>query len=192
MTSYIEEKIYNEVEKQGKIRYNELRRIIVDKKKIISERPFREKLGQMVKNGLISRTQVDKQNVVYSTKLDWYEYQKDGEKLFQIMLTDFEEKLDKLTPKLNKLSNIEKANFIVSIITMISHLEWNFIRFSKDNENVKIKKQRQRLDDLKTKIQQIAFADDDEKKHVVSHMIDHLLRSQYLQIDASLENIRSF
>ncbi|MCH8170742.1 MAG: hypothetical protein IIB07_06380 [Bacteroidetes bacterium] len=85
-----EKQICKVLEKFTRIRYNHLKRVVVEEKELMSERPFRETLKQVVEKGLVKKFEIDKQHVEYTVQFDDIEYEKDAIEYFTEIFSKYE------------------------------------------------------------------------------------------------------
>lgn len=111
--------IHKEIHKQDRIRWSALKKIIVDEKKICSERIFRETLNEMVDEGLVFRLELAKGNVVYSIDSGLEKAEKSRISYFNVYLKAGKENLNYFKKKMDKMSDTEKSDNIVSLLKII-------------------------------------------------------------------------
>ena len=122
--NHVEKIIYNVIKGYGKIRWGKLKKIIVDEKKIISERPFREALNRMVENKIIFRHKIEKQNVEYYVDRDIFILEKNSRKFFDITLPEIKKLISHIKKNRTKIDSITLAGYIATLWQVISNFEY--------------------------------------------------------------------
>jgi DNA-binding HxlR family transcriptional regulator len=150
----IENKIYKEIEKHGALRWGELKKKIVPE--ICSDRPFRETLNRMVENKLILRTEVEKQNIVYSTKKTILE-EKTVSFIYDVVLKRLENQLDMFKRKNMKLNSLERANCFLLFVKIIGGIEAFWYIFAQNSILPKNKKLNKKFDEVKDEFYNLFF-----------------------------------
>lgn len=120
----VEKAIYIEIKKHGKIRWRQLRNIIVDEKEVISERPFRETLNNMVENKIVHRDEIDKQNVEYYVDVDIVELEENSHEFFEIVLPEIKKLISHIKKNRSKIDSVTMAGYIATLWQVISHFEY--------------------------------------------------------------------
>jgi DNA-binding HxlR family transcriptional regulator len=149
---HIEKKIYSTLSKNGKLRYNELKNIIVDKTKACSERPFRERLNLLVENKMINRVEISRQNVHYTVDFSVSgPSNADIERMSELILY-IEDRFNDLKSKVFKSSNVEKtASEIVSFAKFLGNVELQLLILENTTKHPKINKFLKKVQSLKVK-----------------------------------------
>ena len=148
----IENKIYKEITKHGKIRWRKLRNIIVNEKNITSDRIFRETLNNMVEKKRVFKLEIAKQNVVYTTDSELLEHEKGEIKSIKLLLEYFEESFEEFRKRLQKSSDYEKASIIIILMRMLSQIDWMLQIHSHNLKTETVKNNEKRLTDYKNDI----------------------------------------
>ena len=105
-----EKQICKLLEKYTRIRYNHLKRVVVEEKKLMSERTFRETLKQIVVKKLVKKIKIEKQHVEYTVHFDDIKYEKETGDFFKILISNHNKTLERFIDKREKMSKIEQAN----------------------------------------------------------------------------------
>lgn len=181
-----EKEIFAVINEKGKIRYNELKRIIVEEKKIVSERPFREALNRLVGNRAVFRIQLDKQNVIYTADPKLYRIEKNMEAYHEAILSGYERDLDKLKEKINKLSDVEKADLLISFTKSIS-----FLHFLFEHVDSVTSVMRKRLGKLELASHQMLknYESDVNKRNLIGRMLFSEHASTAMEFESKLYTI---
>lgn len=154
-----EKQICKLLEKFTRIRYNHLKRVVVEEEKLMSERPFRMTLKQVVEKGLVKKIEIDKQHVEYTVKFDDIEYEKETGSFFEKLISNYEKILYKFSDKREKLSKIEQANFIVTFLKSVYLTEFWFKEFTYARTNLKIRSLKVDFQNVKDHAEAIAVDD---------------------------------
>jgi len=151
-----EKQICKVLEKYTKIRYNHLKRVVVEEKKLMSDRPFRETLKQLVKKDLVKKLPIDKQHVEYTVQFDDIEYEKETGDFFEKLISNHNKILYKFIDKREKMSKIEQANFIVSLLKSVYLTRFWFKDFVHARNNPKIRSLKVDFQNVKDLAESIA------------------------------------
>ncbi|AJW71036.1 hypothetical protein [Nitrosopumilus adriaticus] len=184
---YIENAIYKEIKKHNSLRWGELKKLVVPK--TCSDRPFRETLKRMVKNKIVVRTQVDKQNVHYATKSS-----KLSESLIAF-LSDYE--LKKLEEHLNlydkkniKLNALQRANSFSSFMKVIGGIELFWKEFFEQFPSIKNKQFEKKFEKLKDRFYELYLTDEskpDEWSEIFASIYSNESSVWYKEIQKTLK-----
>ena len=120
----IEKIIYNEIQKNIRIRWSDLKRIIVEEKQLISERPFREILNELVNKKIVYRDEVEKGHTEYYVDKDLKDIEKRITKAFKKELPEFSEGIKHIKKYRNKISNDVLASYFVMLWKLSNHLDF--------------------------------------------------------------------
>ena len=151
-----EKQICKVLEKFTRIRYNHLKRVVVEEKELMSERPFREALKQVVEKGLVKKFEIDKQHVEYTVQFDDIEYEKETGDFFEILISNHSKTFEKFIDKREKMSKIEQANFIVSFLKSVYLTRFWFKKFAHARNNPKIRSLKVDFQNIKDYAESIA------------------------------------
>jgi len=186
-----EKEIHKVIHKHGRIRWTPLKKIIVDDKQICSERIFRERLNEMVERSLVFRLELGKANVVYSTKSGLEKSEKSRINYFYIFLKASLKNLQAFEKKMDKISDTEKSDLIVSLLKIILLLEWGFKEALHLTKNPKIKDQIAMLNNLKLQITRLV---EESKQNDVEQIIQNIIYSEtihsFIEFEEKLREIK--
>lgn len=185
-----EKAILSVIVKKGKVRYNELKKIIVDELNVVSDRPFREKLNQLVKNRTVFRIVIDKQNVIYTADPKLSQIEKSMTVYHEAILSGYEEGIDNLKKKINDLSDdVEKADLLILFIKSISLLHFLFSHV--DNVTSIMRK---RLEKLESSINLILknYESDINKRNLIGRMLFSEHASTAFEFESKLYGAEKF
>ena len=157
----IEKTIYNEIKRYGKIRWGQLRKIIVDEKNIISERPFRETLNNMVGNGIVFRDEIDKQNVEYYVDVNIVKLEEDSHEFFETILPEIKKLISHIKKNRSKIDSVTLAGYVATLWQVISHFEYKGEVLSFLTKTSRVSR-REECDDIRVELFKIIFQ---TKKH---------------------------
>ena len=144
--------IFTTIDENRKISYNQLKRIICDEKEVMSERPFRELLKEMVAEKLILRVPEGTQNVFYYAGNEFFEAEKNVETHIEKHLYIIDEKFQKLEKHYKKLDAINQAASIAAFCLLLFYLKYKIAIVEQVAHNSKIRKLSQQLNDYGVKI----------------------------------------
>jgi len=149
--NHIEKAIYNEIKKHGKIRWGQLRKIIVDERKNISDRPFRETLNNMVENKIVLRDEIDKQNVEYYVDVDVLKLEENSHEFFENILPEIKKLISHIKKNRSQVDSITLAGYIATLWHVISHFEYKgeVLSFITNTDRVS---RREECDEIRVKL----------------------------------------
>ena len=174
----IENKIYKEITKQGKIRWRKLKNIIVNEKKITSDRIFRETLNNMVEKKRVFKIEIAKQNVVYTTDSEFLDEEKNTIEAVELLLPDYEENFKEFKKRLQKSSDYEKASIIIILMRMLSQIDWMLQVHSHNLKTETVKYNEKKINDYKNDL--VSWIDkysiDNTKPR---YLVSNLIKSEF-------------
>lgn len=179
-----EKQICKVLEKYTRIRYNHLKRVVVEEKALMSERPFREALKQAVEKGLVKKFEIDKQHVEYTVQFDDIEYEKDAIEYFTEIFLEYEKILDNFTEKGRKKSKVDQADFIVTFLKSVYLIEFRFKDFAFARKNPKIKSLKIQLQNIKDLAEAIATYDEEDEympNSNIFEIVNNMMMSESLE-----------
>ena len=149
--NHVEKTIYNEIKKHGKIRWGQLRKIIVDERKIVSERPFRETLNNMVENKIVLRDEIDKQNVEYYVDVDIVELEEKSHEFFETILPEIKKLILHIKKNRSKIDSVTLAGYVATLWLVISNFEYKgeVLSFLTNTSRVSM---REECDDIRVEL----------------------------------------
>lgn len=166
-----------------KIRFNELKKIIVEDMKLMSEKTFRENLAQMVEDGLVKRIEIAKQHVEYTIKFDLLEYETEGIEYFDKLLSKYDKVLMSFINKREKMSKIDQADSIVSFLKSLYLTEFRFNDFIYARTNPKVKSLKVKFQDVKDLAESIAKdAGEEDSRLAIEEITDKLIATDSLSL----------
>ncbi|MCH7560338.1 MAG: hypothetical protein IIC67_03040 [Thaumarchaeota archaeon] len=180
-----EKQICKVLEKFTRIRYNHLKRVVVEEKKLMSERPFREALKQVVEKGLVKKFEIDKQHVEYTVQFYDIEYEKEAIEYFTEIFSKYEKLLDNFMKKQEKKSKIDQADFIITFLKSVYLIEFRFKDFAYARKNPKIKSLRIQLQNVKDLAEAVATYDEldsDIPNSVIFETVNNMMMSESLEM----------
>jgi len=174
----IENKIYKEITKQGKIRWRKLKNIIVNEKKITSDRIFRETLNNMVEKKRVFKIEIAKQNVVYTTDSEFLDEEKNTIETVELLLPEYEENFKEFKKRLQKSSDYEKASIIIILMRMLSQIDWMLQVHSHNLKTETVKYNEKKIIDYKNDL--VSWIDkysiDNTKPR---YLVSNLIKSEF-------------
>ncbi len=174
----IENKIYKEITKQGKIRWRKLKNIIVNEKKITSDRIFRETLNNMVEKKRVFKIEIAKQNVVYTTDSEFLDEEKNTIEIVELLLPEYEENFKEFKKRLQKSSDYEKASIIIILMRMLSQIDWMLQVHSHNLKTETVKYNEKKIIDYKNDL--VSWIDkysiDNTKPR---YLVSNLIKSEF-------------
>ena len=174
----IENKIYKEITKQGKIRWRKLRNIIVNEKNITSDRIFRETLNNMVEKKRVFKIEIAKQNVVYTTDSEFLDEEKNTIEAVDLLLPDYEENFKEFKKRLQKSSDYEKASIIIILMRMLSQIDWMLQVHSHNLKTKTVKNNEKRLNDYKNDL--LSWINEYSiNNSKVRYLVSNLIKSEF-------------
>lgn len=149
--NHVEKTIYNEIKKHRKIRWGQLRKIIVDEKKTISDRPFRQTLNSMVENKIVLRDEIDKQNVEYYVDVDVLKLEENAHEFFENILPEIKKLVSHIKKNRTKIDSVNLAGYIATLWQVISHFEYKgeVLSFITNTDRVS---KREECDEIRVKL----------------------------------------
>jgi len=120
----IEKAIYNEIRNNLRIRWSDLRRSIVDEKKLISERPFREILNELVDKKIVYRDEVERGHTEYYVDKDFEDIEKRIVQAFKKELPEFKAGIKHIKKQRNKIPDDVLATYFVMLWKLSNHLDF--------------------------------------------------------------------
>lgn len=189
-----QKEIYKILEKYTSIRFNRLKKIVVDEKGLMSERPYRETLRQMVQDGVVLRIEHSRYDVEYSVDFQSYEYEKQGIKYFEDVFIKFDKELNKFFDKREKLTKLEQSNYLLTIFKAIALMRIKFdqLFFSKKKtaiHNVEVKL-IDLEDNVKANIYDTGEGWDDEHYNIFQTSDNLLTNQAFSYFNEFKENIK--
>jgi len=187
----IEKEIHKVIHEKRRIRWTQLKKIICDNKKICSERIFREKLNGMVERNLVFKLELGKTNVVYSTESSLEKSEKSRISYFYLFLKASLKNLDAFEKKMDKMSDTEKSDILVSFLQIILLLEWGFNETFRLTANPKIKDQISMLKEIKLQITRLV---EESKQNDVEQIVQKIIYSEtinsFIEFEEKLRDVK--
>ena len=134
----IEKAIYNEIHDNLRIRWSDLKRIIVDEQKLISERPFREILNDLVDRKIVYKDEVERGHTEYYVDKDLEDIEKRIIQVFKIELAEFRVSIKHIKKFRKKLPDDVLASYFVMLWKFSNHLDFKATILAGLTKNVKI------------------------------------------------------
>lgn len=134
----IERRIYNEIRKNLRIRWSDLRRIIVDEKQLISERPFREILNDLVERKLVFKDEVEKGHTEYYVDKDFENIEKDFRSALKKQIPEFRKTIKHIKKFRDKIPKDVLAGHFTLLWKLSNHLDFKVMIVSLLTKNSKI------------------------------------------------------
>lgn len=126
----IERKIYNEIRKNLKIRWSDLKRIIVDERKLISERPFREILNDLVERKLVFKNEVEKGHTEYYVDKDFDNIERNFRNNLKKEIPAFRNGIKHIKKFRDKIPKEDLAGYFTLMWKISNHLDFKVIILS--------------------------------------------------------------
>jgi len=120
----IEKAIYNEIRNNLRIRWSDLRRSIVDEKKLISERPFREILNELVDKKIVYRDEVERGHTEYYVDKDFEDIEKRITQAYKKELPEFRAGIKHIKKFRKQLPDDVFASYFVLLWKLSNHLDF--------------------------------------------------------------------
>lgn len=114
------------------MRFNQLKRIVVNKEHLMSERPFRQTLQEMVKDGVVLRIENSRYDVWYTIDFETYQYESNGIKYFENLFDSYECIYNEYHHKRAKMTKTEQVEFLINFIKMVHLTRIRFEQFYLD------------------------------------------------------------
>lgn len=133
-----EKAIYNEIRKNLRIRWSELKSIIVEEKKLISERPFREILNDLVERKIVYRDEVERGHTEYYVDKDFEDIEKRVIQVFKTELPKFRNGIKHIKKYRNKIPDDVLAAYFVMLWKLSNHLDFKAVILVLLTKNEKI------------------------------------------------------
>jgi len=154
--NHVEKVIYNEIKRHRKIRWGQLKKIIVNERKIISERPFRETLNNMVENKIVLRDEIDKQNVEYYVDVDIIKLEENAHEFFENILPEIKKLIFHIKKNRSKIDFVTLAGYVATLWHVISHFEYKgeVLSFLTNTDRVS---RREECDEIRIELFKLIF-----------------------------------
>ena len=120
----LEKSIYKEIKNVRKIRWADLKRIIVDEKALISERVFRESLNEMVDMKIVHRREISRQNVEYYVDVNIVKLENQAKQFFEINFPELKRLINHIEKNQSKIPIVDLAGYIAILWQVASHFEY--------------------------------------------------------------------
>lgn len=179
-----EKAIYKVLEKYYTLRYNKLKNIVVNEKKEMSDRPFRETLARMVEKDIVLRTETDKQNVSYSVDFESHKFEQDGIEYFDTAFSEYEKLFDKFSDEREQLSKIDQSGLLLTYLKSLYLIKFRFdetLSYSRHPKYQELKIKLQNLIDI-CEANIYYAADDDSPDLDIYYTSDTLLVTEYTNL----------
>ena len=186
-----EKEIHKAIHRSSRIRWTQLKKIIVDEKQICSERIFREKLNKMVEQNLVFRLEFGRANVVYSTKSGIEKTERSRINYFYIFLKASLQNLQSFEKKMDKMSDTDKSDLIVSLLKVILLVEWGFKEALHLTKNPRIKDQISMINEIKSRITMLV---EKSKQNDVEQIVQKIIYSEtihsFIEFEDKLRQVK--
>ena len=120
----IEKAIYNVIRNNLRIRWSDLRRTIVEEKKLISDRPFREILNDLVDRKIVYKDKVGIGHTEYYVDKDFKDIEKRIIQAFKKELPEFRDGIKHIKKFRKKLPDDVLASYFVMLWKLSNHLDF--------------------------------------------------------------------
>lgn len=173
-----QKQIFSIIKKFSDIRYLHLENVVVHKKGLMAKRTFQKELHELVRMGLIEKTELERQHVRYSMKSKLQSIENPIE-MIELLYKEYDESLNDLDKKLKTITDAEKLDILFYSIEHLSALELAVYPLAHALGNVKFKMFLFDFALLKMKIFEIA------KKHPINKQTNlFILLNSRLQSEA--------
>ena len=121
----IEKTITEEIRKHRRIRWSDLKSIIVDELKIISERPFRETLNELVKKGVVFKQEFSNKTTEYSVERDIINMENNIKMALDTRIPELKRFITEIEKNRSKIPITDLAGYIVGLWGIVNHFEYS-------------------------------------------------------------------
>lgn len=163
------------------IRWAGLKKIVVDDKKICSERVFRETLNELVQSDVIFKYELTPQHIEYYLQEQGEDTQKLLDEAFARHYSQFEFVIKSIEKNRNKLPILDLAGLIVTLWKILHNLEFAMINVSIMHNKPKLLKGKDFKAHKLKLIEMISTTKTDEEKIRLFDYVDRLLRWESYQ-----------
>ena len=166
--------IYQVLIDYRKLGYNELERIIVKEKQVMSQRTFRERLHKLVEMQLVIRDPDEISNRVwYSVHKDSIETEKQVVKNTKLKVNELQKMLRMLGHDYKKLPTIEKAISMIIFFRLLYAVEYNLYYYflSQYYKNSQLRKLKQQLDEIRHQLFHLSMTGKKEERDNVHELM---------------------
>lgn len=134
----IEKIIYSEIQKNIRIRWSVLKRIIVEDKQLISERPFREILNGLVSNKIVYKDEIAKGHTEYYVDKEFEDIEKKFQETLKEEIPKFRKSIKHIKEFRNKISDEDLAGYFTIMWKTSNHLDFKALVVSYLTNNTKV------------------------------------------------------
>lgn len=134
----IEKVIYSEIRKNIRIRWSDLKRIIVEEKELISERPFREMLNDLVSNKIVYKDEIAKGHTEYYIDKEFKDIEKKFQETLKEEIPKFRKSIKHIKEFRDKISDEDLAGYFTIMWKTSNHLDFKAFAVSYLTNNTKV------------------------------------------------------
>ena len=134
----IEKIIYSEIRKNIRIRWSDLKRIIVEEKELISERPFREMLNGLVSNKIVYKDEITKGHTEYYIDKEFKDIEKKFKETLKKEIPKFRKSIKHIKKFRNKISDEDLAGYFTIMWKTSNHLDFKAFAVSYLTNNTRV------------------------------------------------------
>lgn len=185
--------VYKVLKEYPTLKFNQLKRIVVKKEGLMSERPFRQALQELVKEGIVLRIENSRYDVWYTIDFETNKYENDGIKYFEDLFDNYDKIYNEYHDKRAKMTKTEQVEFLINFIKMLHLTRIRFEQFYLDvGKQVKFHSLKVKLVDL-IEISEATVYDDGEgmndEHYNIAKDSDKFLHSEHHKILSDLREI---
>lgn len=169
------------------IRWAQLKKIIVDNKKICSERIFRENLNELVQSEVIFKYEITPQHIEYYLQEQVEDPKKSLGEAFARHYSQFEFVIDSIEKHRNKIPLMDLAGLIVIIWKMLHNLEFAMINVSIMSNKPKLLQGKDFRSHKLKLIEIISKSKTEKEKLRLFDYVDRLLRWESYQFGETIK-----
>lgn len=169
------------------IRWLQLKKIVVDDKKVCSERVFRETLNELVQHAIIFRYEITPQHIEYYLQEKAKDPKKSLDEAFARHYSQFEFVINSIKKHRNKIPLMDLAGLMVIIWKMLHNLEFAMINMSIIHNKPKLIQGKDFHSHKLKLIEIISESKTEEDKIRLFDYIDRLLRWESYQFGEAIK-----
>lgn len=169
------------------IRWAQLKKIIVDNRKICSERIFRETLNELVKSEIVIKYEITQQHIEYYLQEKVEDPKKSLAEAFERHYSQFEFVIDSIEKYRNKIPLLDLAGLIVIIWKVLHNLEFAMINVSLMHNKPKLLQGKDFFSHKSKLIKIILKSKTEDEKLRLFDYVDRLLRWESYQFGEAIK-----
>jgi len=153
----IEKAIIRTLQKNRRLRWGELREIVVEELDVCSDRIFRQSLNRLVESKDVYKKEIAKQHTEYYVNLDVIEIEKSSEDFFKENLPKMKELIKHIKKNKTKIPIEDLSGYISTLWQITSHLEFKGYILSYVTGTTRISK-REECDEIRRKLLELMLS----------------------------------